>query len=162
MLSTESPQAKPTHTWGNRKKKITGNEKESFKRHRDGEKWRATNTFKVLNCLFPCHYLCIVLFPWPQKLFYAPLFLNRVCFSSTVPQLFPPRKVEHLEMWGTTRKRHPFRYDYKLNNNSLKHFTQVKDLRVTISPERWRDDVLNNRLKWADVPGIRPPFNYNL
>ena len=24
------------------------------------------------------------------------------------------------------------------------------------------DDVSNNRLKWADVPGIRLPFNYNL
>ena len=35
------------------------------------------------------------------------------------------------EVLTVTRKRHPFRYDYKLNNNSLKHVTQVKDLGVT-------------------------------
>ena len=27
---------------------------------------------------------------------------------------------------------------------------------------RGLDDVSNNRTKCADVPGIRPPFNYNL
>ena len=124
-----------------------------FKRHRDGEKWRTTNTIKVLNCLFPCHYLCIVLFLWPQKLFSSMLpwvSLKIFCLSSNVPQMFPPRKVEHFEMWGTTRKRHPFRYDYKLNNNSLKHVTQVKDLGVTISPDLTWDTHINTILAKAN------------
>ena len=39
------------------------------------------------------------------------------------------------EVLTVTRKRHSFRYDYKLNNNPLKQGTQVKDLGVTISPD---------------------------
>ena len=53
-------------------------------------------------------------------------------------------------MWGTTRKRYPFRYDYKLNNNSLKHFTQVKDLGVTISPDLKWDTHINTFLSKAN------------
>ena len=47
------------------------------------------------------------------------------------------KDLDSLHCWSdnwhltVTRKRHPFRYDYKLNNNSLKHVTQVKDLGVT-------------------------------
>ena len=37
------------------------------------------------------------------------------------------------EVLTVTCKRHPFCYHYKLSNNSLKHITQVKDLKVTIS-----------------------------
>ena len=47
------------------------------------------------------------------------------------------------EVLTVTRKRHPFRYDYKLNNNSLKHVTQVKDLGVTISPDLTWDTHIN-------------------
>ena len=47
------------------------------------------------------------------------------------------------EVLTVTRKRHPFRYDYKLNNNSLKHVTQVKDLGVTISPDLTFDTHIN-------------------
>ena len=50
------------------------------------------------------------------------------------------------EVLTVTRKRHPFRYDYKLNNNSLKHVTQVKDLGVTISPDLTWDTHINTIL----------------
>ena len=49
-----------------------------------------------------------------------------------------------------TRKRHPFRYDYKLNNNSLKYVTQVKDLGVTISPDLTWDTHINTILAKAN------------
>ena len=55
------------------------------------------------------------------------------------------------EVLTVTRKRHPFRYDYKLNNNSLKHVTQVKDLGVTISPDlTCRDTHINTILAKAN------------
>ena len=47
------------------------------------------------------------------------------------------------EVLTVTRKRHPFHYDYKLNNNSLKHVTQVEDLGVTISPDLTWDTHMN-------------------
>ena len=53
-------------------------------------------------------------------------------------------------MLTVTRKRHPFRYDYKLNNNSLKHVTQVKDLGVTISPDLTWDTHINTMLAKAN------------
>ena len=43
------------------------------------------------------------------------------------------------EVLTVTCKRHPFCYHYKLSNNSLKHITQVKDLKVTISSVLTRD-----------------------
>ena len=54
------------------------------------------------------------------------------------------------EVLTVTRKRHPFRYDYKLNNNSLKHVTQVKDLGVTISPDLTWDTHINTILARAN------------
>ena len=54
------------------------------------------------------------------------------------------------EVLTVTRKRHPFRYDYKLNNNSLKHVTQVKDLGVTISPDLTWDTHINTILAKAN------------
>ena len=39
-----------------------------------------------------------------------------------------------------------FRYDYKLNNNSLKHVTQVKDFGVTISSDLTWDTHINTIL----------------
>ena len=54
------------------------------------------------------------------------------------------------EVLTVTRKRHPFRYDYKLNNNSLKHVTQVKDLGVTISPDLTWDTHINAILAKAN------------
>ena len=39
------------------------------------------------------------------------------------------------EVLTVTRKLHSFRYDYKLNNNSIKNVTQAQDLGVTISPD---------------------------
>ena len=54
------------------------------------------------------------------------------------------------EVLTVTRKRHPFRYDYKLNNNSLKHVTQVKDLGVTISPDLTWDTHSNTILAKAN------------
>ena len=53
------------------------------------------------------------------------------------------------EVLTVTRKRHPFRYDYKLNNNSLKHVTQVEDLGVTISPDLAWDTNINTILAKA-------------
>ena len=53
------------------------------------------------------------------------------------------------EVLTVTRKSHPFRYDYKLNNNSLKYLTQVKDLRVTISPDLTWDTHINTILAKA-------------
>ena len=47
------------------------------------------------------------------------------------------KDLDSLHCWSdnwhltVTPKRLPFRYDYKLNNNSLKRVTQVKDLGVT-------------------------------
>ena len=43
-----------------------------------------------------------------------------------------------------------FRYDYKLNNNSLKHVTQVKDFRVTISSDLTWDTYINTILGEAN------------
>ena len=54
------------------------------------------------------------------------------------------------EVLTVTRKRHSFRYDYKLNNNSLKHVTQVKDLGVTISPDLTSDTHINTILAKAN------------
>ena len=54
------------------------------------------------------------------------------------------------EVLTVTRKRHPIRYDYKLNNNSLKHVTQVKDLGVTISPDLTWDTHSNAILAKAN------------
>ena len=54
------------------------------------------------------------------------------------------------EVLTVTRKRHSFRYDYKLNNNSLEHVTQVKDLGVTISPDLTWDTHINNILAKAN------------
>ena len=54
------------------------------------------------------------------------------------------------EVLTVTRKRHPFRYDCKLNNNSLKHVTQVKDLGVTISPDLTWDTHINTILAKAN------------
>ena len=54
------------------------------------------------------------------------------------------------EVLTVTRKRHPFRYDYKLNNNSLKHVTQVKDLGVTVSLDLTWDTHINTILAKAN------------
>ena len=54
------------------------------------------------------------------------------------------------EVLTVTRKRHPIHYDYKLNNNSLKHVTQVKDLGVTISPDLTWDTHSNTILVKAN------------
>ena len=43
-----------------------------------------------------------------------------------------------------------FRYDYKLNNNSLKHATQVKDFGVTISSDLIWDTHINTILGKAN------------
>ena len=43
-----------------------------------------------------------------------------------------------------------FRYDYELNNNSLKHVTQVKDFGVTISPDLTWDTHINTILAKAN------------
>ena len=54
------------------------------------------------------------------------------------------------EVLTVTCKRHPFHYDYKLNNNSLKHVTHVKDLGVTISPDLTWDTHINTILAKAN------------
>ena len=54
------------------------------------------------------------------------------------------------EVLTVTRERHPFRCDYRLNNNSLKHFTEVKDLGVTISPHLTWDSHINTILAKAN------------
>ena len=43
-----------------------------------------------------------------------------------------------------------FRYDYELNNNSLKHVTQVKDFGVTISSDLTWDTYINTILGEAN------------
>ena len=43
-----------------------------------------------------------------------------------------------------------FRYDYKLNNSSLKHVTQVKDFGVTISSDLTWDTHINTILAKAN------------
>ena len=43
-----------------------------------------------------------------------------------------------------------FRYDYELNNNSLKHVTQVKDFGVPISPDLTWDTHINTILAKAN------------
>ena len=43
-----------------------------------------------------------------------------------------------------------FRYDYELNNNSLKHVTQVKDFGVTISPDLTWDTHIDTILAKAN------------
>ena len=58
--------------------------------------------------------------------------------------------ISKCEVLTVTRKRHPFRYDYKLNNNSLKDVTQVKDLGVTISPDLTWDTHINTILARAN------------
>ena len=54
------------------------------------------------------------------------------------------------EVLTVTGKGHPFRYDYKLNNNSLKNVTQVRDLGVTISPDLTWDTHINTILTKAN------------
>ena len=54
------------------------------------------------------------------------------------------------EVLTVTHKRHPFHYDYKLNNNSLKYVTKVKDLGVTISPDLTWDTHINTILAKAN------------
>ena len=52
-------------------------------------------------------------------------------FSSIFPPPLPQKRLILRLHLTVTRKRHPFRYDYKLNNNSIKHVSQIKDLGVT-------------------------------
>ena len=54
------------------------------------------------------------------------------------------------EVLTVTRKRHPFCYDYKLNNNSLKYVTQIKDLGVSILLDLTWDTHINTILAKAN------------
>ena len=62
----------------------------------------------------------------------------------------PKVKTSKCEELTVTRKRHPFGSDYKFNNNSLEHVTQVKDLGETISPDLTCDTHINTILAKAN------------
>ena len=62
----------------------------------------------------------------------------------------PKVNTSKCEELTVTRKRHPFGSDYKFNNNSLEHVTQVKDLGETISPDLTCDTHINTILAKAN------------
>ena len=62
----------------------------------------------------------------------------------------PKVNTSKCEELTVTRKRHPFGSDYKSNNNSLEHVTQVKDLGETISPDLTCDTHTNTILAKAN------------
>ena len=62
----------------------------------------------------------------------------------------PKVNTSKCEELTVTRKRHPFGSDYKFNNNSLEHVTQVKDLGETISPDLTWDTHINTILAKAN------------